>query len=80
MGKSCGHCCVKIENLNVKIDGNSILKNVHLHTDCQEILSIVGPNGAGKTTLLKAILGDISYSGDIQFQVKGSITKNPKIG
>ena len=80
MEQSCEHCCVKIENLNVKIDGNSILKNVRLHTDCKEILSIVGPNGAGKTTLLKAILGDISYSGDIQFQVKGSITKKPKIG
>jgi zinc transport system ATP-binding protein len=80
MEQSCGHCCVKIENLNVEIDGNPILENVRLHTDCREILSIIGPNGAGKTTLLKAILGDIAYSGNIQFQVRGSITKNPKIG
>jgi zinc transport system ATP-binding protein len=80
MEQSCRHCCVKIENLNVEINGNSILKNVHLHTDCKEILSIVGPNGAGKTTLLKAILGEVPYSGDIQFQVRGSKSKNPKIG
>ncbi|MFH1798275.1 MAG: metal ABC transporter ATP-binding protein [Candidatus Omnitrophota bacterium] len=71
---------MKIENLNVSIDGNRILENVHLHTDCKEILSIVGPNGAGKTTLLKAILGDTVYSGSIQFQIKGQKNQNPKIG
>ena len=54
MAQSCGHCCVKIEGLNVQIGHNSILKNVHLHTDCKEILAIVGTNGAGKTTLLTA--------------------------
>lgn len=80
MEQSCGHCCVKIENLNVAIDGYPILENIHLHTDCKEILSIIGPNGAGKTTLLKAILGDIVYSGDIQFQVRGLKNKNPKVG
>jgi len=80
MAQSCGHCCVKIENLNVVIDGNPILKDLHLHTNCKEILSIIGPNGAGKTTLFKVILGEIPYSGSIQFQVRGSKNKNPKIG
>ena len=80
MERSCGHCCVKIEGLDVTINGNSILKNVHLHTDCKEILSIVGPNGAGKTTLLKTLLNDIPYSGRIDFQIKGLKNKRPKIG
>jgi len=80
MAQSCEHCCVKIEDLSVQLGHNSILENVHLHTDCKEILAIVGPNGAGKTTLLKAILGDIAYSGHIAFQVRGALNKNPKIG
>ena len=80
MEQLCGHCCVKIENLNVAIDGHPILENVNLHTDCKELLSVIGPNGAGKTTLLKALLGDIPFSGKIDFQVKGLKNKNPKIG
>ena len=80
MEQSCGHCCVKIEDLNVAIDGHPILENVNLHTDCKELLSIIGPNGAGKTTLLKTLLGDIPFSGKIDFQVKGLKNKNPKIG
>lgn len=34
-----------------------ILREVHLHVDAGEIVTVVGPNGAGKSTLLKAIVG-----------------------
>ncbi|MFH0984142.1 MAG: metal ABC transporter ATP-binding protein [Candidatus Omnitrophota bacterium] len=80
MERSCGHCCLKIEGLNVAIDGHPILENVNLHTDCKELLSIIGPNGAGKTTLLRVLLGDIPYQGRINFQEKGLKKKNPRIG
>lgn len=38
-----GHCCLKIENLSVKIDGEDILRDVNLHIHCGEI---VGPHPA----------------------------------
>jgi zinc transport system ATP-binding protein len=77
---TCEHCCTKIENLNVKLGSAVILKGIDLHVNCGELIAIVGPNGAGKTTLLRAILGEIPYSGSINFQVKGKLNKHPRIG
>jgi len=77
---TCAHCCTKIENLNVNFGATPILKNINLHIDCGELVAIVGPNGAGKTTLLRAMLGEIPYEGTINYQVKGSPRKKPRIG
>jgi len=77
---TCGHCCTKIDNLNVKFGGNIILDKVNLHVNCGEVIGVVGPNGAGKTTLLRTILGEIPYQGRIAFQIEGSVSKKPKIG
>jgi len=80
MRNSCEHCCTRIENLKVKLEGNCILDNVNLHVNCGEIVGVVGPNGAGKTTLLRTILGEVSYQGKIVFRIEGSPSKRPKIG
>ncbi|MFH0763926.1 MAG: metal ABC transporter ATP-binding protein [Candidatus Omnitrophota bacterium] len=80
MTRACVHCCTRIENLNVNFGTISILKNINLHVDCGELVAIVGPNGAGKTTLLRAMLGEIPYSGNIDYQVKGLPRKKPRIG
>ena len=57
-GGSCGHsCCLRVENLSVRIGGESILSDVNLHVHCGELVALIGPNGAGKSTFLKAILG-----------------------
>ena len=57
-GGSCGHsCCLRVENMSVKIGTDCILKDVNLHVHCGEMAAIIGPNGAGKSTFLKAILG-----------------------
>lgn len=80
MQNTCGHCCTKIDNLNVKFGGNIILDKVNLHVNCGEVIGVVGPNGAGKTTLLRTILGEIPYQGRIAFQIEGSVSKKPKIG
>jgi branched-chain amino acid transport system ATP-binding protein len=58
-----------IKNLNTKYGPIHVLKNVSLHVDQGEIVSIIGANGAGKTTLLVTISGLITpVSGQIVFQ------------
>ena len=80
-GGSCGHsCCLRIQNLDVKIGNQTILKDVNLHAHCGEMIALIGPNGAGKSTLLKAILGQQEYSGIISFSVPGQRNRKLKIG
>ena len=46
-GGSCGHsCCLRVENMSVKIGTDCILKDVNLHVHCGEMAAIIGPNGA----------------------------------
>lgn len=44
-----------VENLNLSIEGNKILKNVNLTFPNNKISCIIGPSGCGKTTLLKSL-------------------------
>lgn len=79
---SCGDsCCLKIQNLSVKIGKDDILKDVSLHIHCGEMVALIGPNGAGKSTLLKAILGQREYEGVVSFSAPGLRHKRaPRIG
>lgn len=80
-GGSCSHsCCLRIQDLSVKIDGDAILSGVNLHVHCGEMVALIGPNGAGKSTLLKAILGQRDYDGVISFCVPGQRSRKAKIG
>ena len=80
-GGGCGHsCCLRVENLSVKIGADSILKDVNLHVHCGEMVALIGPNGAGKSTFLKAILGQREYDGTIAFSEPGQRSKKPRIG
>lgn len=80
-GGSCGHsCCLRIQDLSVRIGKDSILRDVNLHLHCGQIVALIGPNGAGKSTLLKAVLGDREYEGVISFSVPGQRTRKPRIG
>ena len=80
-GGGCGHsCCLRIQDLSVKIGNAHILDNINLHVHCGEMVALIGPNGAGKSTLLKAILGEQEYSGVISFSVPGQRNRKMKIG
>ena len=81
-GRSCGDsCCLRIQDLSVRIGGDSILKDVNLHIHCGQMVALIGPNGAGKSTLLKAILGQRDYKGIISFSAPGMRhRKPPRIG
>ena len=80
-GGSCGHsCCLRVENLSVRIGGDCILSNLNLHVHCGELVALIGPNGAGKSTFLKAVLGQRDYEGVIAFSEPGQRSKKPRIG
>ena len=80
-GGGCGHsCCLRVENMSVKIGTDRILKDVNLHVHCGEMVALIGPNGAGKSTFLKAILGQQEYEGIIAFSEPGQRSKKPRIG
>ena len=80
-GGGCGHsCCLRVENMSVRIGSDAILKDMNLHIHCGEMVALIGPNGAGKSTFLKAILGQREYEGVIAFSEPGQRSKKPRIG
>jgi zinc transport system ATP-binding protein len=77
----CGLCCTKIQNLSVTRNHTEILKDIDLHIHCGDLTAIIGLNGAGKSTLLKAILGEISHTGELTFlDADNNRTRRPVIG
>ena len=80
-GGSCGHsCCLRIQDVCVKIGKDSILRDVNMHLHCGQIVALIGPNGAGKSTLLKTVLGEREYDGVISFSVPGQRNRKAIIG
>ena len=66
-----GACCLKLEGLSVRLEGDSILEDVSFHLHCGEIAALIGSNGAGKSTLFRSILGQTAYRGKITFPPAG---------
>ena len=80
-GGSCGDaCCLRVQDLSVKIGNEHILQDLNLHVHCGELVALIGPNGAGKSTFLKAVLGQQDYEGVIAFSSPGERNRRPRIG
>ena len=80
-GGKCGDsCCLRVQNLSVKIGSNQILEDLSMHVHCGQLIALIGPNGAGKSTFLKAVLGQQEYDGVIAFSMPGSRGRSMKIG
>ena len=57
-----------IKNLSVSYGAIDAVKDISLHVDDGEIVSLIGANGAGKTTTLHAITGLVpAKSGSVMF-------------
>jgi Fe-S cluster assembly ATP-binding protein len=62
---------LKIEDLQVEIDGQEIIKSLDLEVGEGEIHAIMGPNGSGKSTLANVLMGHPRYEvtgGSITFK------------
>src|SRR6201984_2414842 len=57
--------CIEARGLRKAFATTVALDGVDLRVEEGRILGIIGPNGAGKTTALNAILGLISYEGQV---------------
>ncbi len=70
---------LKVRNLDAGYGKLRILKNISLHVDAGEIVTMIGANGAGKTTLLSAIIGLVrAESGEIFFQNQDCTKKDAR--
>ena len=58
---------LKISNLSVKFQDQSILENISFGLKRGKTLAIVGPNGAGKTVLFRTLLNLVPYDGKIEW-------------
>ena len=77
----CGFHCIKMNHLGVSFGEQVVLEDVNLHIHCGSLNAVIGKNGAGKSTLIRAILGDISHTGDIEFKdTKDGRMQKLKIG
>ena len=80
-GSNCGDaCCLRVQDMSVKIGNQTILDNINLHVHCGQMVALIGPNGAGKSTFLKAVLGQLDYNGVIAFSAPGQRSHKPRIG
>jgi len=66
MGSHNNHI-LKISNLSVKIQDETILDDISFELRKGTTLAIVGPNGAGKSTLFRTLLNLAPYIGKIEW-------------
>src|SRR5689334_10479457 len=58
--------CIEARGLRKRFGSTVAVDGINLHVEEGRILGLIGPNGAGKSTALNAILGLISYEGELR--------------
>lgn len=72
---------LKINNLQVAVEGKSILKGLDLEVRAGEVHAIMGPNGSGKSTLAHVLAGRDGYEvtgGNVTFNGKDLLELAPE--
>jgi branched-chain amino acid transport system ATP-binding protein len=69
---------LRLEEINTFYDESHILRDLSLHIEKGEVVTLLGRNGAGKTTTVKTIMGILSpQSGTIQLKGKNIVGLPP---
>jgi ABC-type cobalamin/Fe3+-siderophores transport system ATPase subunit len=55
-------------NLSFSYDAAPVLREITFTLNAGEVVALLGPNGSGKSTLLRALLGQLSCSGQISWE------------
>ncbi len=64
-----GKHLIEFKNLCKTFDDTEVLKNINLHINENEFLTLLGPSGCGKSTLLRIIAGfESPTSGNVYFE------------
>jgi branched-chain amino acid transport system ATP-binding protein len=70
---------LQVDNLQVRYDAITALRDVSLRVEDGELVALLGVNGAGKSTTIAAIAGTVrAAKGSILFQGQSLIGKSPE--
>src|ERR1700743_3619871 len=73
---------ISVQNFNVHIENQHILKDININIPNKSVTSIIGPSGCGKTTLLKSFNRLLDNTPDVNITGKvfvyGEHNYNPK--
>jgi len=68
---------IELKNLKKQYGDNVILKNIDLHVDRGEVVSLIGPSGSGKSTILRCIVDlERITSGEVLIEGNNLTNKN----
>ena len=68
---------IELKNLKKQYGDNVVLKNINLHVNRGEVVSIIGPSGSGKSTILRCIVDLESItSGEVLIEGNNLTDKN----
>ena len=68
---------IELKDLKKQYGDNIVLKNINLHVDRGEVVSIIGPSGSGKSTILRCIVDLESItSGEVLIEGNNLTDKN----
>ncbi|MFR6815719.1 ABC-F family ATP-binding cassette domain-containing protein [Streptococcus pneumoniae] len=76
--REIGNDLLTVENLTVKIDGETILDNISFILRPDDKTALIGQNDIQTTALIRAIMGVIDYEGTVKWGVTTSQSYLPK--
>ncbi|CEX24734.1 ABC transporter ATPase [Streptococcus pneumoniae] len=76
--REIGNDLLTVENLTVKIDGETILDNISFILRPDDKTALIGQNDIQTTALIRAIMGDIDYEGTVKWGITTSQSYLPK--
>lgn len=76
--REIGNDLLTVENLTVKIDGETIMDNISFILRPDDKTALIGQNDIQTTALIRAIMGDIDYEGTVKWGVTTSQSYLPK--